>query len=265
MNLSRSFKWIIGGVLVAVVASALTMLHLDTARLRRQLEGRRAVLDHVAPLQNENTQLKALVDASRRDATAAAEFGRQQLSQLRTEIADLEQRSVTAAAERAARAARDTEALDRNRDPRQGLVRLANFEDHGRATPSAALQTAVWAAMKGDAEQLAPLCYLRAETRKQAEALIARLPESTRAQWTPEKLGALWMTGAMTEIPALQIVSETQSGVDDAVVTIRGPKLDQTETTKLRLTRDGWAVILPVDTISKLEKKMGVQAPSKGK
>jgi hypothetical protein len=265
MNLSRSFKWILGGVFVAVIASTLTMLHLDTARLRRQLEGRRAVLDHVAPLQNENTQLQALVDASQRDATAAAEFGRQQLSQLRTEIAKLEQQAVTAAAERTAQSARDAEALDRNRDPRQGLVRLANFEDHGRATPSAAMQTAIWAAMKGDADQLAPLCYLRAETRKQAEALIARLPETTRAQWTPEKLGALWMTGAMTEIPALQIVSEAQTDVDDAVIAIRGPRVDQKETVKLRLTRDGWALILPGDTISMLEKKMGMQAPPKGK
>lgn len=263
MRLSRPFKWILGGIVMAGIAGALTLLHLDTARLRRQLEGRQAALARTAPLQSETAQLRALVEAGRRDASAAAELGRQQVQQLRSEIAALEQRAVLAAAEHTAQPARDAEALDRNRDPRQGLVRLANFSDHGRATPSDALQTAVWTAMNGEPGQLAPLCYLRAETRKQAEALIARLPEATRAQWTPEKLGALWLTGAMTEIPALQILSETQTDVDDAVIAIRGPKPDQKETVKLRHTRDGWALIMPGDVITKLEKKMGVPAAPK--
>lgn len=263
MNLSRPFQWIAGGVLLAAVGGGLTLLHLDTARLRRQLEGRKTVLSHTAPLQQENADLKALVDAGRRDSTAAADLGRQQVQQLRAEIAGLEQQAVIAAAERTAKSAREAEALDRNRDPQLGLVRVANFTDQGRASPAAAFQTVVWAAMKGETERLAAMCYLRADTRREAESLIARLPEATRAQWTPEKLGALWATSAMTETPALRILSENQTSVDDAVITLGTPKENQTENLKLRLTREGWAVIMPSDMIKKLEKKMGMQAGPK--
>ncbi|MES2697527.1 MAG: hypothetical protein V4773_28940 [Verrucomicrobiota bacterium] len=256
--ISKSFKIALVVLALVSAAGALLLLELDNARLRRQLAAHRASQAQTVTLQAENKRLAELQASQAGSATDAAATARAQLQQAREEVAALERRAAERQAGISARAEREAVLLATNRDPRRGPVRVENFESAGQATPTAAMQTLVWAALKGDAAEIVKLCTASEKTRAQAKALIARLPEEARAQWTQEKLAALWVTGAFTEVAALQITGERFEDANNAVVSFRIHGRTDEEKVKLRLSPIGWQVMLPGNAVEKLEKKMGL-------
>lgn len=256
MNRSGPFKFVLAGLLIGAAAVTLGLLHLDNNRLRRLIAQREAQHRPSVEARAENARLKNLLVSAAQNSEAAAASLRTQVTQAREEIAALETRAAKLHAEKIARTAREAAALATNRDVRQGLVRLEFLQDRGQLTPTAAFETLIWAALRGNQNKLGELGIMPAETRDRAKALIARLPDDARAAWTPEKLATLWLTGAVVDMIAVHVTGETIVEADQARVTFRAPPKDDEEEVKFKFTPNGWRAVVSTAAIDKLEKKL---------
>jgi hypothetical protein len=259
MRVSRSLAIVLAAILVAAGASALGLQHLDNSRLRRQIAQQLRMAEQAADARAENRQLRALVDAGQSSANVAA-AARDQLALARKELADLERRAELVRVEQRGRSQPDFESLATNRDPTRAQTRAEYFEAKGQATPTDTIQTAIWAALKGDAATLAKTCTMTPATRAQAEQLIARLPVDARQQWTPEKLAALWMVAAFNEVPALQLTGEKFMQADEATVYFRLYGKTDEEHINLKRRADGWQLILPSNAIEIEQRVRGAES-----
>lgn len=257
--ISRPLKFSLLVLALVAGGGALALVRLDNRRLRLRVEDRRQHQAQAAALQQENARWQELLASRARGASAADAVLRAQLQQARAEVAALEKHAAERRTENAAQAARDVALLAANRDPRIGWARVENFANVGQGSPAAAFQTLVWAAVKGDEAEIVRLCAASNATRTQAEALIARLPEGARAKWTPEKLAALVVTGALTEAPALHITGERLEDATNAVVTFRILGHDDDEKVRFKLGPSGWLLALSSGALNTLEKKMGLR------
>ena len=188
------------------------------------LRARRAELQvKLAELRRENAAL-ADVRAEHRRLVAASEARRRQ-----NETAERAQHAALAAARKeldwltlpAAELARlrpTPEEIARNRDPEKALVRLEHFANIGGATPGAAYQSAVWAAMQGDDVALHGMIAFDAAAREKAEALLAGLPAETRARYaTPEALaGVFFSLKVLSGTESVQLLQPLFDGADQA-------------------------------------------------
>lgn len=259
--MSTPFKVILVALAVLLGTAGLTLLHLENRRLERRLRADTARAREATRLREDNARLERLFAHQHESDDAARALVRRDLEAMRAEIAQLEKNAAQQHAARVATTTRDTVALEANRDPRVGPTRLEYFQNRGQATPSAALETLVWAALKGDEATLAAVTALNSATRAKAEAFIAQLPADDRANWTPEKLGRLWFTGLFSEIPGLQIIGETLVNADEAIVRVRLPGRDAEEKLAIRLTPAGWRVLVPGAAVDHLRKKLQSKSP----
>jgi len=256
MTMSKSFKFVLVGLGVLVGGVGLTLLHLENRRLQRQLASRASQAREVARLREDNARLDHLLAERSRGGDPDRSLVQRQIEEARAEIARHEQKASQQHADRADTAARDAVAVETNRDPRLGLARLEYFQNRGRATPSAALETLVWAAITGDEAKLAEVTTLNSATRARAEAFLAELSAEERAKWTPEKLGQLWFSGLFTELSALQIVGETTIAPGETLVRLRLAGRGGEEKLTLRQTPDGWRVLAPGAAVDHLKKRL---------
>jgi hypothetical protein len=254
--MSRSFKVVIVALVVLIGGGSLSVLHLQNAQTRERLGQLRARQHEAERLREENVQLQHVIAQSAANTDAAARVFHEELVQARATLAELEAKASARHAQMTAQAARDTAALDANRDPTTGLVRLEHFRNVGQATASDAFQTMVWATYTGDDAAFANVCVLSKETRARAEALIQRLPEESRASWTPEKLAQLWVTGVTLELSAAQIVGEQLEDPEHMAVSVRGTRSDQTGKFKFIRAPSGWKAVIPPKAIDMVEKKI---------
>lgn len=254
--MSRAFRYVCAALTLAAGAAALAVLHLENRRLQRVLLADAARARETARLRQDCAQLERVIaDHRAGDETGRASL-RREMAEARVEIAALERKAAEQQAARVAAVARDAVAIESNRDLRQGLVRLEHFRNRGQATPSAAFETLVWAALKGDQGTLAEVTTLNSATRAKAEVFITTLPADERATWTPEKLGRLWFTGLFTEMPAIQVLGETVIGVDEVQVRLRLAGRADEEKLAVRLTPAGWKILVPSAAIDQLRKKL---------
>lgn len=254
MMIPTSVKIVFVGLVAVVGIAALLALHHDNSRMRRGIVDCEQRYQLSARIREENTRLKDLLDSN----VAAVQA---QLQQARAEVAAMEMRAIERHAEKIAQAANLANTLETNRDPSKGFVRLEHFRDSGQATPTAALETLVWAALKGDETALAKVATMSPATRAQAEALIARLSDDARARWTPDKLAELWVTGVITDVSAMQVTGESFTDSEHATVTFCIPSQSEAEKVKLKLGKSGWKVVLPSGAMEKLEKKLSTPTP----
>ncbi len=253
---SKTFQ-IVGAIAVlSAGAAALVGLGIEHTQLKRRLARQREWQQMTQRLEEENRQLGTLAardgtgDAAARDAVHA------ELEAARRELAELEKRAREQRTQLVARAASDSAALANNRDPVRGLTRPEYFADVGQATPAAAFQTLGWATLH-QPERIASLLTLAPAARTKAEALIAALPEETRAKWTPEKLGELWLTGALTSASAFQIGEVKMEAANSATLALRVmPAPRQEPKLKMELAPNGWRVLIDERAIDIVRKQM---------
>lgn len=250
------FKSILGSLAVLLGAAGLMLLHLENSRLQRRVASDAARAREAARLREDNARLEQVLAEQHRGADSAHSLVCREIEQLRAEIALHERKAAQRRVAQLTLTSRDATAIETNRDPRLGLTRLEYFQNRGRATPSAALETLVWAALRGDETMLADVTTLNSATRAKAEALIAQLPAEDRAKWTPEKLGQLWFSGLFTEMLALQISGETTVAPDEAIVRLRLANQHDEEKLALRLTPNGWKVLAPGAAVDHLQSKL---------
>jgi hypothetical protein len=256
-------------LVAAAGASGLVVLRNSNTRLRKQVADLRIQNNEVALLREDNQRTRkwlALAEASGDDTVARihAEWVRTQ-----SELSALEKRAEKQHAQRrlrdAARAAKysmNTSELAGNRDPEQGLTRLEYFRNMGRATPGAAFQTVVWAALKGDDATLGSALAISDHARAEAGKLIATLPENIRAQYpTPDRLMALFVAGAILEhATAAQIVGQTNDDARHATVSIGVAGAVADTNVQFQLGADGWQLVVPESVMAQVKKKLAEDA-----
>ena len=172
-----------------------------------------------------------------------------ELARLREEVNDLRARTA-ALARLSVRAADSSPALN--------LLPSGAWKNAGRATPSAAAETMMWATDSGNVDALAASITLDQAAREKAEAILARMSDSVRATYdTPEKLVAL-LLARETDIRAMQVLGESSAG-DDALVNMRLMKDDgktKEEGMQFRRTADGWRANITGKAVDKMGKKL---------
>jgi hypothetical protein len=201
----------------------------------------------------ENERTRALLAQTQIAGADAARAVQRDLERWRGEVAALEKSAIQHAQAQQAGAHGDAVSLEQNRDPEAGLTRLENFRDAGQATPGAAFQTFVWAAMKGDEAKQAGMIAFVGAGRVTAEAIVAALPEPDRVKYpTPEKLAALFFADAFTTMQAAHVTGVTLTDAQHAMVRVRG-LTPREQTIPMQLGPNGWQIAMPEPMARALE------------
>lgn len=244
------------GLLVALAALAgwgVLRLRQNSSRLGGQLVALKREARTLESLREENRRLHTLIAQVQRSDAEAVRAIEVDLTQARREIAELEQRAKDASANKAARPV----AVDANRDPEKALTRLEHFQNVGQATPPAAFQTMVWAAMKGDDIALQNLCYLDDATRQKAQALLAGLPESAREKYpNPQSLVALAVAGELMRGSVLKIAGYTAMDSSSVLLTVNSGPEGKEAKLPMRQSGDRWQFVVPEKAVDAIRRKM---------
>ncbi|PTX91225.1 hypothetical protein [Opitutus sp. ER46] len=229
--------------LVVVAGCAFAHLHLQraNARLTHALAERRATDAATASVSVDNAHWKqylatAAIDRRRADAELEHE-----ITSARLQVARLEADAETQAAAKREHDQARTLRLRANRDFTAGPVLVANCGNVGLSTPLNALETLVWSGQHADTS-LERMISVSGPARERLENLIATLPAATREQYpTPESLAALFVADAVTNIAAVQVLTQITVGPKNVVLEIShlgGKSFDL----PLVQTADGWKV-----------------------
>jgi hypothetical protein len=261
---SRPFKLIVGLLVFGAGAAGIGVLTVENFQLRHRLARQREWTALTARMKEENRRLTGLLARAQTDDTGAVQSVHDELLAARREVAALEQRAMAQRGALVAHVEQDANDVANNRDPQRGLMRLEYFQDVGQATPAAALQTLTWAVMKNDGERLAAIVAIPPAARVKADALIASLPVEARAQWTPEKLAALYFSGALLDTSSLQMTSVKFEDASHATIALRAPGVRGEPKLPMELGPNGWRAVAAERAFDVVRKKMG-QAPDPAK
>lgn len=177
-------------VIATLAATALAMLgwqHRTTERLRAERDRHQTALAQLqADRRAEQQQQQLASTQARAEELDRLLAERAAVVRLREELDTLRQRA-------AAPAVRQEPTP---RPVRPSLVgnalAFSLWQNAGRATPEASLETALWAAANGDIDTLTGLLVFDAEARNEATALFAQLPANLRQEFvSPERLVAV--------------------------------------------------------------------------
>jgi hypothetical protein len=168
-------------------------------------------------------------------------------------------------------------------------IAAESWQNRGRATPRATLETSLWAAAGGDLAIFKTTLALEPEVREEAAGLLARLPEESRRLYpTPEDLLAAF-TIKNIPVGAAQLVWYHESSADEAIMglflknpaTAAGavdfstpsdpgagtadrrppqlPAVSNTSTVYLTLRRndDGWRLVVPRNAVNAIARELG--------
>ena len=244
------------GLLIALAALAgWGGLHLrqNSSRLRDELAGLKQQGRTLESWREENRRMRTLIAQVQRNDADAARAIQADLAEARQEIAELERRAKAASANDAG----GSVVAEANRDPEKALTRLEYFQNVGQATPAAAFQTLVWAAMKDDEVALRDLCYLDDATRQKAQALLASLPEAAREKYpNPESLIALAVAGELMKGSVLQIEGYTAMDSSTVRLTVRAGPDGKEAKLPMRQSGDRWQFVVPEKAVDAIRRKM---------
>jgi len=249
-------RWIVAG-LVAVAAGAIIAVQRRIgSELRGEVELLRAARQReVARLEAENRAfLSAMVPDAELEHLRADHAA---VVHLRSEVDALKAKEQVPA--EMSRSESVALAVESSAD---AMIPAHDWKNVGRATPAAAVQTALWAAAGGDLNTLSGMVNLNAESQAKVEAALAGLPDQIRASLgTPERMMAML---AMKDLPlssmqAMQVSAPLEGpGIsvnpDVAVVLLKLQSADgATKSTKLTLRQGstGWGFDVSSDVVDK--------------
>ena len=244
-------RWLAIGGFAAAIVVALTLqqqrlnVARDAARVRHERQR------EVQALAAENARLRAVQPSADDAATLARE--RQELARLHVEVARLKK----------ARAA--LPALDAPKNPAAGnFARPELWQNVGAGTPEAALETALWAATGGELDTLAGLLLLEGDAKVRADALLAKLPATLRADYpAPERLVALLAAKDVAVAP-VQLWRQTADGPDRTVLflTVANDRGElRPVSLNLRRADAGWRLVVPTRAIARYAAQLAGEAP----
>jgi len=151
------------------------------------------------------------------------------------------------------RAARIVAAV--NREDRPEMMRVEDLRNCGRATPSDAFQTLIWAAFTGDDDEVAATIVLADGAREIVEAWRAALPAEEQSKYPViEKLPGFFLTTeVLRSATAVRIFEAIELAPDQVRLGVRITKLDGTSgdsVFRMRYGDRGWGFEIPVEFVS---------------
>jgi hypothetical protein len=241
---------------LAVVAGGAWLLQWQSgAQLRDEIALLRDENRQIAQLRAENAKLVAAqppvaeLERLQADRTAVVQL-RAEIEKLKAGV-DERERALNSPAAIAKPTAEST-ALP--------MVPANSWKNAGRATPSAAVETVMWAASHGEVDLLASMLSFEPEIRRSVDNFFAAIPESMRAQYgTVERLVAQSMA---KDVPlAMRVDTEKLGGSDRAEVVVRLQNKDGATQAPLALRRgdEGWRLAVPPDAVQAIANEIGVQ------
>jgi len=257
----RFYPILIGSV-VAVTAGRIAFLEVDKSQLRRQISQLNEKATSVSRLRVESARHQALLDRFKTSRDEGAKAIHADLIAARVELAALEAKAGRSPADALA-----TPSIEANRDPTKAMTRPEFLTDAGRATPEAAFQTLVWAAMKGREPEMAACVSLDGAARAKAESFLATLsPEAHAKYGTPEQLVGLVFSNGVLESSAVQFVASTLAADGDHVtLAVRVRANSRESETKIPMVRsaDGWAMAVGEKQIDVIRRGLTAEPPTR--
>ena len=168
-------RWIIAGLLAFAAGTILAVQRRIGTELRSEVELLRVVRQHeVARLQSENRNISSGLlpnaDLERLRVDHAA------VVRLRGEIDALKARE-----QAPAELPRSESVALAAETPADAMIPAHDWKNVGRATPAAAVETALWAAAGGELNTLAGMMYLNTEGRAKVESAPSRVARTNPA------------------------------------------------------------------------------------
>lgn len=238
-------------VLAALAVATATVLgrqHQTAASLRAERDRQRAELVRLQAERRAEQQERQLASARARTEEIRLLAERAAVARLREELDALRLRATVPAAVRAERAPPPA---------RPGLagnaLAFSLWQNAGRATPEASLETALWAAANGDIDTLTGLLVFDAEARNEATLLFAQLPATLRQEFvSPERLVAVL---AAKDVPLgsaailNQYPTPTETKLSVQVFDAEGKH--KMALLSLRPDDAGWRFVVPVNAVKR--------------
>ena len=224
---------------VVALSFAVWFVHRENVGLRRQLAVRTQPAATPGPA--------AVIEPEPAHVLVAAAPSQihTELLLTRQRLADAEKLTFEKRAKYLAQQAKDAEMLATNHDAQKGLARIENLQNRGQATPSAALQTLLWATFKGDETTMGSVLTISDDDRARVNTLISQLPPESQAQWTPAKIAALYLTSRVNDMAAVEITEERSLDAQHTAVALRFPGYNKHVDIVMTLGPGGWQLVLP--------------------
>lgn len=252
----RAFVFL--AVLLLTVLAVLGWQRRTANELRDELARQRAALAEKQARQQaeqqERQQASARERAEELDRVLAE---RTTVARLREELAALRHRADGTAIARDARVAGPA---------RPSLVgnalTFSLWQNSGRATPAATLETGLWASVNGDIDTLTGLLLFDAEARDEAGALFARLPTALQQEFvSPERLVAV-LTAKDVPLGSAAILNQYVAGNETkvAVQIFDADNKHRMALLSLRSDEGGWRFVVPANAVKRYASWL--QAPA---
>jgi len=135
------------------------------------------------------------------------------------------------------------------------MMRVEDLRNCGRATPSNAFETLIWAAFTGDDDEVAATIVLADSDREIVEAWRAALPAEAQSKYAViEELPGLFFTAEiLRSVTAVQIGDAIELAPDRVQLRVRTAKLDGTSrdfVLRMRYGDRGWGLEIPTGFVS---------------
>ena len=245
-------------LIVAGTACAVAIVEVDKSKLRRQLAPLSRNATNLASLQAETARQQALLDRFKTSSEDGSKAIHADLITARAELASLEAKAAGSRAD-----ASGTPSIEANRDPTKAMTRIEFLSDAGRATPEAAFQTLVWAAMKGREPEMAACLALDPAARAKAESLLATLSADARAKYgTAEQLVGLVFSNGVLESSAVHFITGSITDTDHVTLALRARVNGRERESKIPMVRsaDGWSMVVGEKQIDVIRRGLTAEA-----
>jgi hypothetical protein len=148
----------------------------------------------------------------------------------------------------------------------KGETLAKDWRYSGSATPKDALISVLWAASRGDIDDLAGLIGFAPEVRGRVEAVFESLPAQSRLEYgSPERVVATFISGTFPkDASGATFVDADEDGAESSV-DLRVSRSDgQSRTNEYRLDHapGGWRLLVPSNVISGYERMLQGEPPS---
>lgn len=245
---------------VLLLAGAVLRQHQSVTELRKEIGALRADVQRLATSRTDATMASrpqpGLSDGAGAADPVATSEQRVEIAKLRAEI-----KALASTTQEAARQAQAASQVARGESPIPvKLIPSSEWRNVGRTTVNAAVETVLWAAVGGDVEALTNSIVLDESARAKAEALMARLPEATRAEYgSPEKLISLFLAKDAAAATGMQILGQRDLSAEVVGVRIRvGTEEGKTSEQNFgfRRSNDGLRLIINDKVVDKYARQL---------
>ena len=232
---------------LALVAGAALLLQRQAAvQLREEIALLRDEQRELAQLRAEHQRLVAAQVSEAELARLRAD--RTAVVQLRGEIERWK-----------ARTEEKAHALEQVAGP---MLAAGEWRNAGRATPTATVETLLWAAANRDLDTFASMLSFDAQFRPPVDRFFQVLPEAVRTQYgTVERLIAQFLTKDLP-LAAMRIVTENQTDSDHAALVVglqNQAGLTKEIPVAMQRGKDGWGLAVPPQAVQKIANEIGSQ------